>query len=95
MDVNALKGRPRTGIVHAADADWPAPSGRGRLGWRASAGVARGYDGPDRWPGTAQAEFAALSRSGRVLHVMLENDRTEALDVLLITGLEQESPLPV
>ena len=40
-------------------------------------------------------EFAALSRSGRVLYVMLENDRTEALDVLLITGLEQESPLPV
>ena len=39
-------------------------------------------------------EFAALSRSGRLLYVMLENDRTEALDVLLITGLEQESALP-
>ncbi|HMC28359.1 MAG TPA: hypothetical protein VKM56_11265 [Verrucomicrobiae bacterium] len=40
------------------------------------------------------AEFAALSRSGRLLYVMLEGDRTEALDVLLITGLEQQSPLP-
>jgi len=39
-------------------------------------------------------EFAALSRSGRLLYVMLENDRTEVLDVLLITGLEQKSPLP-
>ncbi|MBI2928827.1 MAG: hypothetical protein HYY24_24455 [Verrucomicrobia bacterium] len=40
-------------------------------------------------------EFAALTRSGRLLYVMLENDRTEALDVLLITGLEQEAPLPL
>jgi len=40
-------------------------------------------------------EFAALSRSGRLLYVMLENDRTETLDVLLITGLQQESPLPL
>ena len=39
-------------------------------------------------------EFAALTRSGRLLYVMLENDRTEALDVLLITGLEQQSSLP-
>ncbi len=39
-------------------------------------------------------EFAAMSRSGRLLYVMLENDHTEALDVLLITGLQQESPLP-
>jgi hypothetical protein len=39
-------------------------------------------------------EFAALSRSGRLLYVMLENDRTELLDVLLITGLHQENPLP-
>ena len=40
-------------------------------------------------------EFAALSRSGRLLYVMLENDRTEVLDARLITGLQQESPLPV
>lgn len=40
-------------------------------------------------------EFAALSRSGRLLYVMLENDRTEVVDARLITGLQQESPLPV
>lgn len=39
-------------------------------------------------------EFAAMSRSGRLLYVSLENDRMETLDVLLITGLQQESPLP-
>ncbi len=40
-------------------------------------------------------EFTALTRSGRMLYVMLENDRVEALDVLLITGLQQESALPM
>lgn len=39
-------------------------------------------------------EFAALSRSGHLLYVMLENDCTETLDVLLITGLRKESLLP-
>ena len=40
------------------------------------------------------AEFAMLSRSGRLLYVAAENDRVEALDVLLITGLQQERSLP-
>jgi hypothetical protein len=39
-------------------------------------------------------EFAMLSRTGRILHIAVENERVEALDVLLITGLEQESALP-
>ena len=39
-------------------------------------------------------EFAALSRSGRVLCVRVEGDRTDTLDVMLITVLQQESPLP-
>ena len=39
-------------------------------------------------------EFAMLSRSGRLLLVAMENDRLEALDVLLLTSLQQQTSLP-
>ncbi|MBI5385630.1 MAG: hypothetical protein HZA90_13205 [Verrucomicrobia bacterium] len=61
---------------------------RGRRPFKVTAADGRTFDVP-------HPEFAALSRSGRLLYVMLENDRMEALDVALITGLQQESPLPV
>jgi hypothetical protein len=35
-----------------------------------------------------------LSPSGRILYLAKENDRVETLDVLLITSLEQQRPLP-
>jgi hypothetical protein len=60
---------------------------RNRRPFKVTAADGRTFDVP-------HPEFAAMSRSGRLLYVMLENDRTEALDVLLITGLQLESPLP-
>jgi hypothetical protein len=38
-------------------------------------------------------EFVMLSPSGRILYLAKENYRVETLDVLLITGLEQQRPL--
>jgi hypothetical protein len=41
------------------------------------------------------SEFAMISGSGRIFYVATPNsDLFEALDVLLITGLEQEGKLP-
>ncbi len=40
------------------------------------------------------AEFVSISPSGRILYIAEENDRLEALDVLLITGVQQERKLP-
>jgi hypothetical protein len=40
------------------------------------------------------AEFASISPSGRILCVARENDRLETLDVLLITGVQQEWKIP-
>jgi hypothetical protein len=40
------------------------------------------------------AEFVSISPSGRILYIAGENDRIEALDVLLITGVQQERALP-
>lgn len=39
-------------------------------------------------------EFVAISPSGRILYVAQEHERLEALDVLLITGIQQERRLP-
>lgn len=36
-------------------------------------------------------DFAMLSRSGRILHVSLENDRTEAIDVLLVVSVQKQN----
>jgi hypothetical protein len=40
------------------------------------------------------AEFISISPSGRILYIAKENDQLEALDVLLITGVQQERKLP-
>jgi hypothetical protein len=40
-------------------------------------------------------EFAAITQSGRLLIIAIEKDRIETVDVTVITGLEQEAPLPV
>jgi hypothetical protein len=40
------------------------------------------------------AEFVSISPSGRILYIAEENDRLEALDVFLITGVQQERKLP-
>jgi hypothetical protein len=40
------------------------------------------------------AEFVSISPSGRIFYIAEENDRLEALDVLLITGVQQERELP-
>jgi hypothetical protein len=40
------------------------------------------------------AEFVAISPSGRILYIAQENDRLEALDVFLVTGVQQEAKLP-
>ena len=40
------------------------------------------------------AEFIAISPSGRILYIAKDNDQLEALDVLLITGVQQERKLP-
>jgi hypothetical protein len=40
------------------------------------------------------ADFVAISPSGRILYLAEENDRLETLDVLLITGVQQERELP-
>jgi hypothetical protein len=41
------------------------------------------------------AEFVSISPSGRILYIAEENDRLEALDVLMITGVQQERTLPM
>lgn len=39
-------------------------------------------------------EFAMVSRSGRLLHVALEDERTETLDLLLVTSIQTQNGLP-
>lgn len=39
-------------------------------------------------------EFVSISPSGRLLYIAEENDRLEALDVRMITGVQQERTLP-
>ena len=36
-------------------------------------------------------DFAMLSRTGRILHVSLENDRTEAIDLLLVVSIQKQN----
>jgi len=36
-------------------------------------------------------DFAMLSRSGRILHLALENDRTEAIDVRLVVSIQKQN----
>lgn len=36
-------------------------------------------------------DFAMLSRTGRILHVSLENDRTKAIDLLLVVSIQKQN----
>jgi hypothetical protein len=37
------------------------------------------------------SDFAMLSRSGRLLHVSLDNDQTEVIDILLVTSIQKQN----
>lgn len=39
-------------------------------------------------------DFASISPTGRLLYIAQDNDHLEAVDVLLITGIQQERQLP-
>jgi hypothetical protein len=43
------------------------------------------------WIDIPHSDFAMLSRSGRLLHVSLENDHTEVIDILLVTSIQKQN----
>lgn len=49
------------------------------------------FTADSRWIEVPHPDFAMLSRSGRVLHIALENDRTEAIDLFLVVSVEKQN----
>jgi len=69
--------------LHAPPGACPPRIGWSRLGIK-GLGFRKNFSG-------TLADFAMLARSGRILHVSLENDRTEAIDVLLVVSVQKQN----